>query len=576
MTINTTVTNVSCYGGNSGAITITSVTGGTGTKTYAWSDGPTTQNRTNLTAANNYVVTVTDANGCTQSSTAISVTQPSAALGGSTVTSAPSCTGGATGGVTLTVSGGSPFDPGGTPYFTYAWSNGAITKNLSNVSSGTYTVTITDFKGCTAITSGTVTDPAPVALTGTITNVNCNGGSTGSVDVSASGGTSPYTYKILIGGTYGSGHLFGTLAAGTYAIYAKDANGCEKTLDFTVTQPSAALSATPTVTNVSCNGGSTGAISLAVTGGTSPYAFAWTASPGTVPSGQSTNQNLTGLIKGTYSVTITDAKGCTFSLSSGTAVSVTEPTVLSLSNTTTNVSCNGGSNGTVDLSVSGGTTAYTYAWSNGITTQDLASLAAGTYSVTVTDAKGCTATNSATITQPTVLSGSATPTAAACYGGSTGSINLTVTTGTSPYTFAWTGPSSYTSTAEDPSGLAAGTYNVTITDYKGCTAPVSAIVSQPASFSLSTTVVQPTCPPTTDGSISLTVSGGTSGYTYSWTGSSGGTVPSGQAALNNPSGLNPGTYSVTVTDSRSCTTSTSVTLSYQHPNPSVPGTITKN
>ncbi len=271
----------------------------------------------------------------------------------------------------------------------------------------------------------------------------CNGANTGSIDLTVSGGTSPYTYSWTGGVTTQDRS---NLTAGTYTVTVTAA-GCTSTISANITQPSA-LTLSTTQVNVSCNGGSNGSIDLTVTGGVSPYTYAW--------SNNATTQDITGLVAGTYTVTVTDANSCTKTLSA----TITQPEALALSNTQVNVLCNGNSTGSIDLTVSGGTSPYTYAWSNSATTQDVSNLAAGTYTVTVTDANACTKTLSATITQPSALSLSKTQVDVLCNGNSTGSIDLTVSGGTSPYTYAW----SNSATTQDISGLVAGTYTVTVTD----------------------------------------------------------------------------------------------------------------
>ena len=179
-----------------------------------------------------------------------------------------------------------------------------------------------------------------------------------------------------------------------------------------------------------------------MTGGTTPYTYLW--------NGGATTQDRTGLTAGTHSVTVTDANGYTLTAT----VTITQPATLVASATSTNVNCNGGANGTIDLTVTGGTTAYTYVWSNGATTQDLSSLAAGTYSVTVTDANGCTATATKTITQPTTLTATASSTNALCYGCNNGTASVTPAGGTSPYSYVW----SNGATTQNVTGLVAGTY----------------------------------------------------------------------------------------------------------------------
>src|ERR1019366_5106277 len=220
-----------------------------------------------------------------------------------------------------------------------------------------------------------------------------------------------------------------SLTAGTYNVTVTDNNLCTTTATATITQPAAALSAVATPTNVGCFGGSTGAINLTVTGGTTAYTYSWI--------GGITTQNRTSLAAGTYSVTVTDNNLCTVTASA----TITQPiAALTAVATPTNVSCFGGNTGAINLTITGGTTAYTYNWIGGITTQNRTSLAAGTYSVTVTDNNLCTATASATITQPiAALSAIPTTTSVSGFGSNSGAIGLTVTGGTIAYTYNWTG-----------------------------------------------------------------------------------------------------------------------------------------
>ncbi|MEO7978646.1 SprB repeat-containing protein, partial [Flavobacterium sp.] len=232
-------------------------------------------------------------------------------------------------------------------------------------------------------------------------------------------------------------------------------------------------------TNVACNGGSNGAATVnAATGGTAPYTYNWT--PGN-PTGDGTT-SVTGLTAGSWTCTVTDANSCTAFVN----FTVTQPTAISTATgSQTNVSCNGGSNGTASVTPAGGTPGYTYSWSpSGGTAATASGLAAGSYTVTVTDANGCTATRNYTITQPAAaVSGTTVVTNVSCNGGTNGTINLTPTGGTGPYTFSWGGGI----TTEDRTGLAAGTYSVTITDNNGCTGTVSGItVTQPTAISTAT------------------------------------------------------------------------------------------
>jgi gliding motility-associated-like protein len=517
--------NVLCNGNNTGSINLT-VAGGTAPYTYAWSNNATIQDPLTIVAGT-YSVTVTDANGCTATASA-TITQPAAGLALSTTQVNVLCNGNNTGSINLTVTGG-------TAPYTYSWSNNAIIQDPLTLVAGTYTVTVTDANGCTATTSATITQPAAaLALSTTQVNVLCNGNNTGSINLTVTGGTAPYTYAWSNNATIQDPL---TLVAGTYSVTVTDANGCTATTSATITQPQVAIALSTTQVNVLCNGNNTGSINLTVTGGTAPYTYVW--------SNNATIQDPLTLVAGTYSVTVTDANGCTATASA----TITQPAVaLALSTTQVNVLCNGNNTGSINLTVIGGTAPYTYAWSNNATIQDPLNLSSGTYSVTVTDANGCTATTSVTITQPAAaLALSTTQVNVLCNGNNTGSINLTVTGGTAPYTYAW----SNNATIQDPLTLAAGTYTVTVTDANGCTATTSATITQPQSALTVTTQTQNIICPNGTGSINSIPVGGVSPYTYSWT---------NQATTQNINGLLVGIYTVTVNDFNGCQANASGTI----------------
>jgi large repetitive protein len=685
------VTNVLCYGASTGAVNLTAA-GGTPPYSYLWSNGSATEDIVNLPAGN-YSVMITDSKGCTMTVPA-TVTQSSSAVSGSVSVTNVLCYGASTGSADLTASGG-------TPPYTFLWSNGATSEDLTGLPAGVYSVTITDANNCTTSVSGTVTQPLS-ALTGSVNsqnNVLCNGGNNGSVTVAGSGGTAPYEYRSGAG-TYQASGTFGTLAAGTYTITIRDANLCtfiftvtitqpaspltgtiasqtnvlcfggttgsvtvtgsggtspyeynidggsfQPTGDFggliagphsvmirdknlctfslpvtiiqpasalsgtimsqtnvscfgtntgsvtvegsggtppykyssdgvtfqssgtfgslgagnhtiivrdqnlcpypipvTITQPAAALSVTLSKTDVVCFGGSTGTATAAASGGTPPYSFSWN----TVPA--QTTAMATGLSSGTYSVKVTDSNGCT----TQTNVTISQPAAaMSASIIESDVTCFGGSNGTIDLSVANGTAPMAYLWNNGAVTEDLASLSAGTYSVSVTDANGCTAGASGTINQPQAIDGSIITTDVVCFGGNTGSCNLTVTGGKSPYSFLWNNGA----TTEDILNLAAGTYSVTITDNNACNKVVTGNVGQPAATLSGNIISQSdvTVYGGNDGSVTVAGSGGTAPYQYS--------LDSGVfQASGTFYSLAAGSYTVTVQDAGLCTFNLSVTI----------------
>jgi len=518
--LNTVVVNVSCFEGMNGSIDLT-VTGGIAPFTYLWSNGATTEDLLNLTVGT-YTVTVTDANGFTASTTAI-VNEPTLLVLSTSATDVL-CFNGTDGDIDLTVTGGSPT-------YTYLWSNGATTEDLTNVVAGTYTVTATDSHDCTMTASATIEQPTLLVPTATATPANCFGANDGAVDLSVSGGTPDYTYLWSTGATTED---LSNVVAGTYTVTVTDDHDCTATTSITVEQPTD-LVVSAVAENVLCFGGSNGDINLTVTGGSPAYTYEW--------SNGATTEDLTDVIAGTYTVTATDTHGCTKT----TSATISEPTGLVLGATPTDVLCFGGSDGDIDVTVSGGSPAYTYEWSNAATTQDLTNALAGTYTVTVTDANGCSKTISATIQEPTLLTATAQSSPVSCFGGSDGDIDLSVSGGTPDYTYEWnTG-----ATTQNLSNVVAGTYTVTVTDDHDCTVTATVTVTEPTLLVLDVDVVNVSCNGGNTGAIDLMVAGGTLNYTYLW---------SNGATTQDLSALAAGTYTVTVTDANGCTKSISGTV----------------
>jgi hypothetical protein len=514
------LTNVKCYGDSTGAIYV-SVSGGTAPYTYLWSNGATTEDVTHLPAGL-YTGTVTDAKGCTFTAPQpVPVTQPAAALAtaiDSTVN--VKCNGQLNGGIYVAVTGG-------TTAYTYAWTGGSTNEDLTGVAAGSYTLTVTDANACSVSVSGTVTEPTVLtATTDSTKNVTCNGLTNGAVYVSVNGGTTAYTYAWNSGATTQD---ITAIAAGTYTLTVTDANGCSTSASGTVTEPTVLATTTDSTKNVTCKGLTNGAVYISVSGGTTSYTYAWT--------GGATTQDLTAVAAGTYTVSVTDANGCS-TTATGT---VSEPAVLAATtDSIVNVKCNAGTNGAVYITVTGGTSAYTYAWTGGATTQDLLGVAAGAYTVSVTDAHGCSTTATGTVTAPTALSLTTDSIKnVLCNGQANGAVYISVAGGTAGYTYSWTGGS----TSQDLTGVTSGAYVVTVTDANGCIKTTNATVSQPSVLSVSTTKTNE-IQGGTKGSVSAVVTGGTPTYSYVWT-------PSGNTAtINN---LAAGTYKVTVTDANGCT-----------------------
>jgi uncharacterized repeat protein (TIGR01451 family) len=556
--------NISCNGGNTGGANLT-VSGGTAPYTYDWRNGSGTQVSTSATLINQpvgtYTVSVTDASNCL-TTTSVTVTSPTpiSISGGATPAS---CYGTATGSILLDVSGGSPYavPPAATP-FLYSWSNGASTEDLTNVPANDYTITVSDYHGCTATATYTVTEPAQLSISTSTVNVTCYGGNDGSITLNVIGGTAPYTYS-LNSGSYQSSNVFSLLTAGLYNVSVKDDNNCVASTQATITQPTQ-IKISGFATDVSCYGGADGEVNITVSEGTPGYIFDWAdvGTPGTFTD----PEDRSDLSAGTYSVTVKDAIGCTATNS----FTVNQPELLTAALVPTNISCNGADDGSIDLTAGGGTTPYSFAWSNGAgifaATEDVGGLASGTFTVSVTDAQGCQETATTVITQPEILYLSGTP-KDNCSGQSNGEVSLTATGGTESYQYNVDGGSYQPGNVF--SGLASGSYTFTVMDANTCVATASFTLT---AMTASTTSYPVSCSymntGTYDGEIYTIITHGAEPFTFAWT-TGDGLIPAGQEDDQNLIGAKWGTYQVVVTDANGCVYTATATLDQPVCNPPV-------
>jgi hypothetical protein len=380
-------------------------------------------------------------------------------------------------------------------------------------------VTVTDGSGCTATATAVITQPTAISFSSSQSNVLCFGQSNGSAAVVASGGTGTIAYSWTPGGA--STSSVSGLAPGTYTITMTDANSCTAITTINITQPPA-LSISGTFSDNLCAGGNTGSASVTVSGGSGTYSYDWL--PGS-PAGDGTS-TITSLAAGSYTVNVTDANGCTIS----TTFSISSPSALAASTTQNNASCFGGNDGSASVLVTGGTGAISYSWSpSGGSSATANSLAAGTYTVTATDANSCSIQQVVTITQPAALTASFTSGSIACNGGST-SVAISAAGGTLPYT----GIGSFTQTA--------AATNYVVTDAEGCSTMITVSLPEPAAITVTGSAGTILC---AGGSttVTITASGGT--------GTLSGTGTFTQSA---------GTVSYIVTDVNGCSASTNITV----------------
>jgi hypothetical protein len=355
------------------------------------------------------------------------------------------------------------------PQYTYNWGGGITTQDRTNLTAGTYNLTVTNCNGCSKPSSYTITEPATLSANAVATEAICFGNANGSVDATVTGGTIPYTYSWSNGATTED---LTSLIAGAYTLTVTDANGCTATTSVTVNQPAAINIVIATVNDASCFGGGDGSITLFANGGNSMLDYLWSTSANT--------NNINGLSAGLYSVTISDNLGC----STTATYNVGQSAPIVVNTAATNVSCYNGTNGAINATVSGGTSPYTYNWSNGANTEDITNLTFGFYIVTVTDDYGCTATKQSLVDEPlelTITAGNGGPYQV----GQTANFTATPAGGSLPYSYQWSevvNGSLNSVFDKNPFILNAqvansGTYTITVTDDNGCSATAATSLS---------------------------------------------------------------------------------------------------
>jgi gliding motility-associated-like protein len=626
--------NISCNGNSDGYINITPV-GGTAPFTCQWtasnggniSAGNSTNQNQNGLVAGEYEVVVTDSKNCTFTES-FSLIEPRILSGGAAVTQDNECYDGTLGAIQATIDGTGSVDGINYSYvisganipagYNSSISSTQLTQEFNNLPAGTFTVTVTDENNCnfTSATQ-TISQPSsPMTASETISNFNgfsvsCFGSSNAALILSVSGGTPSidssgnpyYTYQWtspsgsnIPTGMENTSNLSG-IGAGTYSVVITDGTGsCNLTQTYTITQPNDIV-LTGTTSNyngfeISAFGLDDGSINLTVAGGidTQAYTYSWSASNGgAVPTGQGAVEDPSQLTAGTYTVVVTDANGCTETLSF-TLEAPDELLVSENINAHQNVDCFGDSTGIIQIDITQGSVGpydYTLNLAGAVveTTNTTAlnyrfeNLVAGNYNVTVVDANGSSVTvNNIIVSQPTSGLAFASETVSnangfgiSCFGADDGTIDLVISGGTPPYNYNWTatnGTDLSTINSPNLNALAPGDYTAVITDGTGsCNLTQTYTITQPNDIVLTGTTsnyngFEISAFGLDDGSINLTVAGGidTQAYTYSWSASNGGAVPTGQGAVEDPSQLTAGTYTVVVTDANGCTETLSFTL----------------
>ncbi len=534
----TAIANVTCNGGSNGSATLAGA-GGTLPYTYAMGTGAYSATTSfNGLAAGAYTFHVKDAGNCVKD-TVVNITQPTPVAVAAVVTPVL-CFGQNNGSVTLT-------GTGGTPGYTYTQGTGAYSASavFASLAVGSYTFHVKDTNGCVKDTIISITQPVAVQANVTVVPVTCAGSlSDGTITAAGAGGVSPYTYALGTG-AYSASGLFTGLAVGTYTVHTKDANGCIKDTVIQIITPTPVRIDSVQVTPITCNGQTNGSLKVFAGGGAIPYQYAINA--GAFGSASTFG----GLAAGTYTLTVKTSNGCT----KDTIITLSQPSVLQATGISiTNVNCSGGNNGTITLSGSGGTPAYTYALGTGAysSTNTFGTLAAGTYTLHIKDARNCVKDTTLTIAQPSAIAVAAVVTKVKCFGETTGGIALSATGGTPGYTYAMNG-NGYISNSNF-TNLPAGTYTMHIKDANGCVKDTTVTIAQPQPLAMQLQVSDITCTGNMqDGKITVLAAGGTSPYQYA--------INSGAfGSTTQFSNLNGGSYTIHLKDTNGCIKDTTITL----------------
>ncbi|MCP4440905.1 MAG: T9SS type B sorting domain-containing protein [Aureispira sp.] len=513
--------DVSCFGDNNGSAVAQS-SGGTGTHQYSWSNPSFANgNKMQQLPANNYRVTITDANGC-EIVDSVEITEPDSLVLSSSMTNV-NCFGSTDGTATALVTGG-------TPVYTYQWSdNQQQTDSIAiNLEQGTYCVSVTDANMCTATSCVTITEPSELSITiNSFLNVTCNGGNDGQAVVVAAGGSPSYSYLWSPSGAT-TANATG-LEAGMHTVVVSDANGCQQVATVQLSQPNVVSASIQQTADISCYGYNDGAVEVLPTGGTGNYTYIWNHN-------NSTTTNIQQLYAGHYRVTVDDGQSCAIA-----NLQIAEPDSLEANLSFTEVSCHGGTDGTIEVNPLGGTATYQYQWSTGNTSYNSTGLAIGSYQITVTDANACVVTDEITVTQPQPLGLVLTADSVSCKEGNNGQIQTAIQGGRAPFTYQW----SNGNTNSTNTGLIANQYTLTVTDANGCKIDEQATVKEPATkIAIQSLTTQATlCNGDANGQAFVAAKGGIPNYNYQWSNGQTGTTAQNLLA---------GAYIVTATDVKGC------------------------
>ena len=515
-----------CCPGSAGGIATATINGGTGPYTYLWDDPSlqTTAIATGLVAGT-YSCTVIDDNAC-QWTDSITVYEYQLISTSYTATNIL-CNGESSGCINTTTTGG-------TGNYTYLWSNGDTTANICNLTAGSYTCMITDGCGCTEWITINISEPNILNATIDSTfNITTYGGNDGAIYTSFNGGTGQLNinWSSNNGFSSTSGDIT-NLPAGLYYLAITDSNACTLLDTIELTQPSSLWMNLDLAINASCFDSCNGILQVTANGGDSSYTYSWQGPNGYT----SSNSNLTNLCYGEYILTVDD--GLT---TISDTFNIFQPLAITSTLSFDTITCHDGLT-QAEINVWGGTQPFIYNWSN-LDNNYITNIGSGSHSIIVIDANGCSISDSFSLTNPQPIISTSSSTNVACFGGNNGSASINIVSGgTPPYSFSNDNGITY-QVSNTFNNLSSGNYSLLISDSNSCFSYIPIEITEPAEISSVTSTVDASCFGSCDGNILVTVSGGTSPYSYLWS--------NGQTTQN-ASSLCAGFYNVTITDSNNC------------------------
>ncbi|MFK8005416.1 MAG: hypothetical protein AB8H03_03555 [Saprospiraceae bacterium] len=524
--ISSNITHAVCGEAN-GAIQL-SVSGGvTQPYSYVWShDINLNSTLASELLEGNYSVTVSDVQGCSSILNNIIINNSPAPILSIASFNNTDCLS-PMGNITVQATGGvSPL--------TYEWSHDPSVTGIfaDGLSSGNYTITVTDANGCkSTVTQSLIEFEGSISITNTL---ECSYDTDGSLLISLQGDPADYDY-VWNDSAIPNFHIASNLSKGIYTVTVTNSNGCTQDFSIELNAPDEILANVSNVIPVGC-GGNLGSATVTPTGGTGNYTYNWND-----PDGQTT-ATASSLPVGNYTVLIIDANGCT-SFENVEIIQSSE--IILTQGTMTHPLCSGDESGSSEVIATQGFPPYDYLWSNGQTTSLVSNLGAGDYTVTITDAVGCTQMMTTTIDEPMALvADGVLVQEPLCFEGNEGEITVSLSGGTAPYQYLW--DDDLAQMTDTATNLVAGNYNVTITDINGCSTIADVEITQPTALQITNTILQkPSCVNNLDGSIEVVIEGGTLDYEYIWNG--------GAATNNNTfTNIGKGDYMLEVIDNNGC------------------------